>query len=339
MPQSIRVPVTVVTGYLGSGKTTLINKVINGGHASETAFIVNEFGEISIDSDLIETADENMITLRDGCVCCSIRSDLAEAIQELITRRSTGEIAFSNICLETTGLADPGPILHTLMRDPRLSGLTSLNTIVTVVSATHGPSQLEQSEECHVQIGVADRIVVTKADVAEEKDLVATFQAVRDIAPSVPLFRTDAPGFKPEGMFAPLLDQAPRDWLGADTMAAKTDHTNGITAHALSYNHPIDWPRFSDGMDFLTSRYGDELLRLKGILQVKGVDQPVVVHGVHHLMHPPVVLPGWPDESRASRLVCIARGLNRADLDQTLAPFIGRAASHTQMRPKPLTQD
>ncbi len=332
-----RLPISVLTGFLGSGKTTLLSRLIRQPDMGRTAVVINEFGEIGLDHELVESADEDTVVMDSGCLCCTIRGDLVETLRRLIRRRAGGEVpAFDRVVIETTGLADPAPILHTLMTDPVVTARFRLDGVVTTVDAVHGAAQLDSHPESVKQAAVADRILLTKPDLATDTAELET--RLWDLNPAAPIFRVEHGEVEAASLFnAGLYDPTTKStdverWLKEEAYAGAhahhhdhhdvNRHDDRIRAYCLSYDRPIDWTRFVDWVEALTTVHGDRLLRLKGILNVEGADGPVAVHGIHHVFHPPAMLAGWPSEDRRSRLVMITHDLPREPVEEMLRAFL-----------------
>ncbi len=324
-------PVTVVTGFLGSGKTTLINGLLRHPGMADTAVLVNEFGEIAIDHLLVEALDEATVLLGAGCLCCALRDDLAAALADLLARRRTGALPpFRRVLLETSGLADPAPILHTLLAgEDAAPGDAAdryrLEGIVATVSALHGEGQLQREGESLRQAAVADRLVVTKADLAGAAAAAGLRRRLARLNEDAVIL--DAPA-SPAALFAPGPfdggEARLRRWLDAPA-AARHDET--VAAMALTAAAPLRIDRVAAWIEGLLARHGDRLLRLKGVLDLAGSDLPVAVHGVQHVFHPLRRLAAWPSGRRRSRLVLIGRGLPQRAIEesfQALAAGQGR---------------
>jgi len=324
-------PVTVLTGFLGAGKTTLLNHLLRQPHLARTAVLVNEFGEIGLDHLLVEKLDDNTVLLNAGCLCCTVRGDLARVLREVLPRARRDDI--SRIVIETTGLADPIPILTTLMTDPVAASAYRLDGIVTVVDAVNGPAHLESQSESLRQVAVADRIVISKADLA---DTTVLRNRLKRLNPGAPVIEAANgvvdPGFILHvGLFDPtakIPDVAA--WLNAAAFEDTHDHHQHdpnrhdahIAAFCVALDGALDWPALAMWLELLVAQRGENLLRVKGILNLQGHDRPVAIHAVRHLMHPPVKLAAWPDaDPRTSRLVFITSDLPRAVIEDGLRAF------------------
>ena len=331
-----RAPVSVITGFLGSGKTTLLNRLLRDLAMRGAAVIVNEFGEIGIDHLLVEAALEDAVLLRSGCICCTVRGDLVDTLDSLDARRAAGAVpGFDRVLVETTGLADPAPILQTLMSDATLTPRYRLGAVVTTVDTLNAPGQLARFAEAVKQVAVADRLVVTKTDLAGAVEVAAVVARVRALNPAAPLARLPVEAVAPDQLFpATPFDPAskPPDvqrWLGEHAHAhASTDvnrHGADIRAFCLTRDEPVPWDALKAWLESVASLRGADLLRLKGIVNVAGETRPIVIHGVQHVFHPPTRLAAWPDADRRTRIVFITRNLDPAPLERALAAFIARA--------------
>ena len=320
-------PVTLITGFLGSGKTTLLQRLLLDPALSDTAVLINEFGEIGLDHHLLERIDEAMVMLQSGCVCCTIRGELSTAIKDLHSRRERGLLPpFRRLVVESTGLADPFPILSTVRSDPVLRHHFCLGNVITTVDAVNGARQLDAQPESIKQVAVADRLVLTKTDLATPEATDRLTQRLRHINPGAPLWR----GAEDDLDAAALLsadDDGVERWQPADRHGHTPDghhrHADDIRTLALNFDEPIDWTRFGIWLTMLLHRHGDALLRVKGILNVADTATPVAVHGVQHLVYPPRHLGAWPDGDRRSRLVFVARGLDPAMIERSFRAFSG----------------
>jgi G3E family GTPase len=336
-PFAGRLPVSIVTGFLGSGKTTLINRLLKRPDMNRVAVIVNEFGEQSIDHDLVEVSSEQMMLLNNGCLCCVLRGDLQETLRDLFIKRRTGEIIdFDRVVIETTGLADPAPVMQTLMTDTMLQSQYRLDCVVTLVDAVNGPGQLDSMQEAVKQAALADRIVVTKSDLAEEALVSRLEDRLRELNPQAPIKR--AVNGEIELAFLinvglttarSRLDEVER-WMGAevhDEHGHVHRHDARVTSFSLRYERPFTWAAFSQCIEVLTALRGPDLLRVKGLVNVEDRQGPLVFQGVQHLFHPPIELAEWPSDDRATRLVFITRGIDRSTVENLFSAVTSIASA------------
>ncbi len=326
-----RIPVAVLTGFLGSGKTTLLNRLLKLPALADTAVIINEFGAIGIDHLLVERAIEQPILLGNGCLCCTARGDLQETLDQLRRRRACGEIApFRQVVIETTGLAEPAPILHTLVTDPDIADAYALDGLVATIDVVNGMRTLDRHEEARRQVAVADRLVITKTDLAGI-DAAALTDRLRALNPGAPIEHAANVALGAGLIFGGgVLD--PRShhfnaerWLRAGAYGTDPAHDHRhrddrIDSFCLVRDRPIDWDGFKLWLAALTALCGERLLRVKGFVAVTASpDRPFLVQGVQHVFDPPVQLPAWPSDDRRTRLVFITQGLSRDLVAETLA--------------------
>ena len=314
--------VTLITGFLGSGKTTLLQRLLRDPALSDTAVLINEFGEIGLDHHLLERIDETMVMLQSGCVCCTIRGELSAAIKDLHSRRERGLLPpFRRLIIESTGLADPFPILSTGRSDPVLRHHFCLGNVITTVDAVNGAQQLDAQPESVKQVAVADRLVLTKTDLATAEVTTRLTKRLRHINPGAPLWRAAEHSFDVDTLLSAEDHEAWRPMEGDDAPDDHHRHVDDIRTLAFSIDEPIDWARFGVWLTMLLNRHGEALLRVKGILNVADAVTPVVVHAVQRLVHTPRHLEAWPDANRRSRLVFIARGLDPAVIERSFRAF------------------
>jgi G3E family GTPase len=312
-----RIPVTVVTGFLGAGKTTLVKHFLDTPDGRGTAVLVNEFGQEGIDDVLLRDSTEKTTLLGNGCLCCNFRSDLQMALHRLVVDRERGVIPqFGRVLIETSGLADPSPILTTFATDRALGGEFFVEAVITVIAAAGGGKTIARYAEARRQIMLADRIVISKSDIADEDAADRLTARLRELNPRARIVAADYgrldPGWITEAASA-------RDGAAFLAEAAEVEHTDRIKSFTLVENAPIAWEPFARTMETLIALRGADLLRVKGFLNVAGCRGPVVVQFVQHIAHPPVELASWPDADRKSRIVFITRDIGEAEVRDLLA--------------------
>jgi G3E family GTPase len=317
------IEVSLLTGFLGAGKTTLLQRLLADSRLADTAVLINEFGEIGLDHHLLERIDARTVLLQSGCVCCTVRGELAEALRDLLARRDRGAVPpFSRAVIETTGLADPTPALSTLRAEPVLRHHVAPGNVITVVDAVNGAASLARHAVCKRQVAAADRLVVSKTDLADAATTTALLAALRAINPTAAVRRAAEAPLDAVALLAPDAAGA-RAWFGSALTAAAPAHDADVQAFALTFDQPLNWAAFGLWLSMLLNRHGTRVLRVKAILAVAGAAAPVAVHGVQHLVHPPVHLRAWPDADRRSRLVFIVQGLARPAIERSLRAFLG----------------
>ncbi|MDP6788453.1 MAG: GTP-binding protein [Rhodospirillales bacterium] len=339
-PDYPSIPVTVLTGFLGSGKTTLLNHLLGHPAMEETAVLINEFGDVGLDHLLVEQVSEDVVLLNSGCVCCTVRGDLIDSLRELFIKRVRAEVPqFRRVLIETTGLADPAPVIHTLMNDPVIAERYRMDGIVTTVDAVLGDGQLDSHEESLKQAAVADRIVMTKTDLAQDDAVAVLSRRLGQINPGATVIAAEHGRVEPDslldsGLYNPKT-KAPdvSRWLNDEAYAKRHDHHHDVNRHdarigsfCITATEPIPWPGFVTFLEALLGTHGENVLRVKGVLNIAGEDRPVAVHGVQHVFHPPTALPAWTGDDRRSRLVFITRDIGRKAIEDTFRAFIADAA-------------
>lgn len=321
MNLSNRIPIDIVTGFLGAGKTSLLRRLIAGEAAGVTAVLVNEFGEIGLDQHMFEPIAPDVMLLQSGCVCCQIRGEVKDAVVSLIERRAAGEIPpFRKIVLETSGLSEPAPLLSTFVADPILAQRVSIRRTITVVDVLATAGASARPPEWVAQAAAADGLALSKLDLADPGQECAVRQALARLNPTATIFRADAADAA-----------ATIDGIGGGVIARPTrlddrpPRHDEVDAAWFRQDGPLDWPTLSVWLSAMLHVHGEKVLRMKGLIDV-GADAPLLLNGVQHIMHRPEHLPTWPDGDRSSRIVFITRGIPAKDIVDAMARFLANDA-------------
>ena len=339
---SSRMPVSIITGFLGSGKTTLLNKLLRHPDMKDTAVAINEFGEVGLDQLFVGVHDGNTIVMDNGCICCTMRGDLEETVLGIYAMGESGEVpAFRRLVIETTGLADPAPILQAMLSNPIISHIFRVDSIVTTVDAVFGDRQLDEHYESVKQAAIADRLVITKSDLADRDATAGLRQRLAALNPGAQIIPVQHGEIEPQRLLGANLfslgNKSPdvQRWLSEDAYADDHDHhpdshdhppdlnrhDERISTFCLTSEQPLQWRSFSRWLSRLKIERSDDLLRVKGILNLVGEPRPVAIHGIHHVCHPPIALDGWPGDDHRSRIVFITRDLPRREVEESWRAF------------------
>ena len=330
------IPITIITGFLGSGKTTLLSAFLKQKNMTNTAVIINEFGEVGLDHNLIETTDENIVELQNGCICCTIQQDLKSTLLDLIKKMERNTIPiFNRVVIETTGLADPVPIIHTLMTSLDLHRAYSIDGVITLVDAVNGNSTFDKHEEAIKQTALADKIILSKTDLSKKTTIKLLKNRIKKINPKTVIIESTKDKIPLTNLLG-LNDYDPlniswdaREWLAIEKYKDNghndddNNHHHNINRHgdsiesfSLVTNQQISMATFNFFIELLSSQMGSKLLRIKGMLNIKGKNGPAIIHGVQHIFHPIEWLPEWPDEDHSNRLVFITRDIKKSYIEE-----------------------
>lgn len=322
------VPITLLTGFLGSGKTTVLNTLLRHPDFGRTAVIVNEFGEIGLDHELVVSTTETMVLLQSGCMCCALRGDLLDTLIELAERRAAGELEFERVVIETTGLSDPAPILHTLLTSVDLSEQFAVDGVVVTVDAATGLNSLAMQEEARRQVALADLILLTKTDLAEAQEG-AVRKDIARLNAAAPVKVVSNGLVEPAQLLGlghfdlTMKSQAAQDWLRQEAVPVPKlvdldalKHLDAIRSVSWTVEEPLTAFQLDLWIDVLMARRGNDILRFKGLIHLKDTPHPFVVHGVQHIFHPPVLLRDWQGDDRRTKLVMIVRDFTDPELQE-----------------------
>ena len=335
-------PVTVITGFLGSGKTTLLSALLKKEEMKNVAVIINEFGEVGLDHALVEHSDENIVELQNGCICCTIQGDLQKTMLDLIDKMSKGDISyFDKVIIETTGLADPVPIIHTLISSMDLQRIYTLDGVITVVDATNGEKTLDLQPEAVKQAALAERIIISKIDLIEKDKELSLETRLRAINPSIKIIKSSFGNVSISdlidlGAYDPFSKSRDvKEWLAAESMDTHHDHDHdhhhvnvnrhdeNIEAFSMTSDKPVNMMAFGLFKDLLMAQMGPDLLRIKGIINIEGKERPAVIHGVQHIFHPVHWLEKWPDNYKQTKLVFITRNVKKEQIQGFFNALMG----------------
>lgn len=354
------IPVSLLTGFLGSGKTTLLNYLLRRSELADSAVLINEIGDVGLDHHLVRSAKPDVVLLAGGCVCCTVRGELTDALRDLLFNRGRNGIPkFNRVVIETTGLADPAPILHTLISDPVVAGHYRLDGVVTTVDGVHGMAELDQHIESVRQAAVADRIVLTKCDTATSEGLLALEARLRELNPAAPIVRCEHGQVDPSAILgAGLFDPAHKipdvaRWLaaaayrpvargsmvpgsaGREPERLASSHDGRVRSFSIAFDAPVPWSGLLAALDMLLGFRGGNILRIKGLLNLEGQAQPVALHAVQQVLYPLVRLEGWPDDDRRTRIVFIVQDLEPEFVADLLHQFVAAAREEAVMLESP----
>jgi G3E family GTPase len=308
-----RIPVTVVTGFLGAGKTTLLRSFLASPEGQGTAVIINEFGAVGIDDALVRGSADETVLLGNGCVCCITRTDLQVALRRLVFDRERGTVPpFGRVVIETSGLADPAPILQTFSTDRALGGEFHIDVVLAVVDAVNGETTLDTAAEARKQVILADRLIISKTDLSTAAAVERLTQRLRQLNPRATIDIAVGGALDPQRVVEPAAGER-------SGFVAEAEHSDNIASFVIEAAEPIEWLVFARAMETLIALRGSDLLRIKGFLNVNGCRGPVVVQYVQHLAHPPIELESWPDQNRNSRAVFITRNISESDVRNLFA--------------------
>ena len=325
------VSVTIITGFLGSGKTTLLRSLLADPAMDETAVLINEFGAVGLDHLLVRKLDDQILLLASGCICCTVQSDFVESLAGLFAKRDRAEVpTFRRVVIETTGLADPAPIIHLLMTDDLLSRRCRVDGVVTTVDALNGGNQLDADFVSVKQAAMADRIALTKTDLAGDTAVLRSRLA--HLNPAAPILPCRQGDLRPDQVFTGGAVSDVGGWLRREAYREGTNgsgehrHDARISSHCMTVEAPVKWADFADWLESLLASRGEEILRTKGILNVAGRDRPTIIQGVQHIFHPPIEIDSWPSDDRRSHIVFISRDISGRAIESSFRNAVAETA-------------
>lgn len=335
-----RIPVTLLTGFLGSGKTTLLNKLLNHSGMKDTAVVINELGEAGLDHILANSLTQhvegqhiadNTVLLNSGCLCCTLTNEMADTLRDLFFKRALGGIPeFKRLVIETTGMADPGPIMGNLLNEPVINSTYRLDAVVVTIDAIYGLQQLDERIEAKKQAAVADVLLITKCDLASSEQLSALAHKLAELNPGATQYQISQGEIAPEaiinvGLFSADKQAQPQKWLRAPSRSRalrgalpQTVHDDEITSFTVTMPKPLTWAQLQPVLQWLTENYSEQLLRLKGIIHAEDAPAPLAIHAVHKTVYPPTLLTGWDEDEPISRIVLIGKGLDELKIRDAL---------------------
>ncbi len=336
-----RIPVTLLTGFLGTGKTTLLNKLLNHADMKDTAVVINELGEAGLDHILARTVEsehiaDNTVLLNSGCLCCTLTNEMADTLRDLFFKRALGGIPeFKRLVIETTGMADPGPIMGNLLNEPVINSTYRLDAVVVTIDAIYGLQQIAEHIEAKKQVAVADILLITKCDLANAEALQALSDKLSELNPGATQHRIVHGEIAPMdiinvGLFNTEKQAQPQKWLRAPSRSKATRantkhgtlpqkiHDDEIVSFTVSMPKPLTWAQLEPVLVWLTENYSEQLLRLKGIIHAEDAPAPLAIHAVHKTLYAPTLLTGWDEEEPISRIVLIGKGLDELKIRDAL---------------------
>lgn len=333
-----RLPVSIITGFLGSGKTTLLNHLVQQAEMGQVAVLINEYGEIGLDHLLVESITDEIVLLQSGCICCQMKGDFVSTLIDLYEKRLAGDIEeFTHVLVETTGIADPAPIVRALLSDRQLVSHYRLGTVIVTLDTVFGESALREHGEAVRQVSLADKLLFCKSDLSDQAIRGSLRAVVRQINPKAPVSEITGGKISPGDVFLNESRIEDRDvneisnWLGAQNSdaAASTSHSGAISSFSIALDGELEWDEFVEWIDALLSSRSRQILRLKGLLNISGKTGPVVVQAVQNMLYPPIELVEWPGAERRSMIVFISCDLSPRAITTSLYQFFATSRVST----------